>query len=70
MKYRRIIIENRTPISDVNALRYVSRVIEDGRISDGGKQYCYHTIFGDGIAVSTDRNKMSDRFVVTQDPRR
>ena len=60
----RIIIENRSNVSDSEALDYVGIVIQQGRISNDNKQYCYVTKFCDGITVSTDLNKASDRFVV------
>jgi len=60
----KIIIQNNTDRSDANALIYVGQVIKSGRISDNGKQYCYHTEFKDGIHVSAFLNKRSDRFVI------
>lgn len=64
MKQEKIIIENRTelPISDI--LVYVKAVMDKGRISNFGKQYCYLTVFGDGITVVSDLNKKSDKFIV------
>ncbi len=66
----RIIIENRSRWSDEKALSYVSSVINKGRISNYGKQYCYYCVFGDpdgGIetTVASFLNKKSDRFVVS-----
>lgn len=60
----KIIIENETnkPMNDI--LNYVALVIQKGRISDNGKQYCYHTQFNNGIQVSAFKNNKSDRFVV------
>ena len=67
----RIIIDNRASIDDALAVGMVKRVIEDGRISNGGKQYCYYTVFtgedGEKIGVATDLNKRSDRFVLVDD---
>jgi hypothetical protein len=69
----KIIIENRSKtLADEDALRLVMRVIDSGRISNNGKQYCYLTTFTYGVtkkkyAVSTDLNKKSDRFVVYDD---
>jgi len=69
----KMIINNRSSLPDQEALLYISSVIEQGRISDNNKQYCYVTVFhGDiygedmEIAVSSRKNKRSDRFVVTQ----
>jgi hypothetical protein len=67
----RIIIDNRSDIGDALAVEMVKNVIEDGRISNGGKQYCYHTIFtgscGRQFGVSSTVNKSSDRFVVVNE---
>lgn len=64
----KLIIDNRTELTDLEAVTLVSRVIEQGRISNDGKQYCY----GTGITIKdkeymiwTDLNKKSDRFVIT-----
>lgn len=62
---RRIIIENRSYASDEEAVACVLEVISAGRISNDGRQYCYLTTFkSPNVAVSTDLNKCSDRFVV------
>jgi hypothetical protein len=65
----KIIIDNRSSLSDGCAAIRVAAVIDDGRISDGGKGYCYVTTFrksalGAGVAVLARRNKSSDTFVV------
>lgn len=66
----KLIIDNRSnKINDAECLSYVSKVIDEGRISgsQGNEQYCYLSIFGSGsdkIGVSTDLNKNSDRFIV------
>ena len=64
----KLIIDNRTELTDFEAITLVGRVIKQGRISNDGKQYCY----GTGIAIEdkeymiwTDLNKKSDRFVIT-----
>jgi len=63
----KLIIENRTlGLSDFQCLIYVQKVIAQGRISNNNKQYCYLTVF-DKILVTTDFNKKSDRFVVSED---
>jgi hypothetical protein len=66
----KIIIDNRSSSSDETAIQFVHRVMENGRISNDGKQYCYATVFGatensPAAAVCTDLNKKSDRFVIT-----
>lgn len=63
----KLIIENRTDLSMYDVLSYIAKVISEGRISDDGKQYCYHTSFLGGIGISSFRNKKSDRLVVWTD---
>lgn len=66
----KLIIDNRSEtLTDQDACRLVMRVIDGGRISNDGKQYCYLTSFSFGLTsqrhtVSTDLNKNSDRFIV------
>ena len=68
----KLIIDNRASIHDVVAMNFVQRVIQQGRISKEGKQYCYTTSFTmggvDRIMVYTDLNKRSDRFIVCDYP--
>jgi len=64
----KLIIDNRTELTDYESLLLVSKVIEMGRVSNGGKQYCYGTaitIEGVEYMVVTNLNKNSDRFVIT-----
>jgi len=68
----KLIIDNRTDLSDFDALTLVINVVWDGRISNDGKQYCYLTsmpINEKQYVVSTDLNKRSDRFVIMEDRR-
>lgn len=63
----RIIVENRSDLDDIEALLAVQTVMNGGRISNDGKQYCYYsvmTIDDKRIGVATDLNKRSDRFIV------
>jgi len=67
-KMNKLIIDNRTELSDINVVTLVGKVINQGRISNDNKQYCY----GTGITIEdkeymiwTDLNKKSDRFVIT-----
>ena len=66
----KIIIENRSEVlNDVDAINLVTRVIEQGRVSDNGKQYCYATRFSHSILdldlmVVSRLNKESDKFYV------
>jgi len=64
----KLIIDNRTELSDINVVTLVGKVINQGRISNDNKQYCY----GTGITIEdkeymiwTYLNKKSDRFVIT-----
>jgi hypothetical protein len=64
----KLIIDNRTELTDLEAVTLVGKVINQGRISNDSKQYCY----GTGITIEdkeymiwTDLNKKSDRFVIT-----
>jgi len=63
----KIIIENRTDLSDLVALQHIYSVIDKGRISNFGKQYCYCSTFEVNkkeVVVWTYLNKKSDRFVI------
>ncbi len=64
----KIIIDNRIEdFPDVDALHLVSKVMEKGRISNNGKQYCLGTVYdyqGKRIVIHALLNKQSDRFVL------
>ena len=60
----RLIIQNDSSISDYEAVLKVSQVISKGRVSKSETQYCYATLFEDGVIVFAELNKKSDRFVV------
>ena len=64
----KFIIENRTDISDLEVMKIISLIVEQGRISNDNKQYCYGSVVksktGVQYAVWTDLNKKSDRFVI------
>jgi len=63
----KLIIDNRTDLSDFEVLELISKVIKMGRISNNGKQYCYGTAinsFGKLYGIWTDLNEKSDRFVI------
>lgn len=56
----KLIIHNRTNLSDLEALLYVKEVVKDGKCSETGKgkQYCFVTTFKDSkIQVIADRIK-------------
>ena len=64
----KLIIDNRTGLTDFEAITLIIRVINQGRISKDNKQYCYLTeitIEEEKYIVCTDLNKKSDRFVIT-----
>ena len=48
------------------ALVYASGVVQQGRISDDGKAYCYATVFGreGSIVAYAKRNKDSDTITI------
>jgi hypothetical protein len=60
----KIIIQNDSSRSDIQALQYVISVIRPGRISDDGKAYPFANTFLDGVVVYATRNYKSDKFVV------
>jgi len=65
----KIIIENRSSVSDLIAIKAVISVINGGRVSNDGKQYCYYTTSRHHsseyyIGIASYLNKKSDRFVV------
>lgn len=64
----KLIIDNRTELSDLEAMELVKAVVKEGRISNNGKQYCYGTtvqIDESLYGIWTDLNAKSDRFVIT-----
>ena len=64
----KLIIDNRTELTDLEAVTLISKVINQGRISNDGKQYCYGTVItieDKEYMIWTDLNKKSDRFVIT-----
>jgi len=66
----KIIIENRSDLDDNSVLKMVQRVVERGRISNDGKQYClYATLDIDGVryGISSLLQKHSDKFIITGD---
>jgi hypothetical protein len=60
----KIIIQNDSSRSDIQALQYVISVIRGGRVTDHGKTYPFASEFIDGVVVDATRNGKSDRFVV------
>ena len=67
---QKLIIDNRTQISDTDALALVLNVVKQGKISNNETEYCYGTSFEIGVKkfmVWTNKNKKSIRFVITKD---
>ena len=66
----RIIINNQSKIlEDQDAIRLVLKVMEGGRISKKGKQYCFLTVFSYGVSeeiyqVASDLTKTGDKFTI------
>lgn len=69
----KIIIDNRSSLSDSQVLDCVAQVIQKGRISNYGKQYCYLSTFSvsdaPDLVIATDLNEKSDRFIAYDDKR-
>ena len=65
----KIIIENQTELTMAEVIRYVTHVVEGGRISGNNDHYCWVTTWTSGIVVSAFKNKKSDRFVIWMDKR-
>ena len=66
---RKLIIDNRTDLPDVDAIFFVREVMRMGRVSNDDKQYCYATTFQNHAGrfdVVTDLNAKSDRFVIVK----
>ncbi len=64
----KLIIDNRTELTDLDTIELVKVVVEGGRISNNDKQYCYLTSMnykGKMYMVSANLNKKSERFVIT-----
>jgi len=65
----KLIIENRTDLGLLEILGYVGDVINIGKISktSKGEQYCFITTYKGGIVVYADKNKKSDRLIITKE---
>ena len=63
----KIIVKNQTELSMISVLELVKKVIEIGRISNNGKQYCYLTSFNienTEYHIVTDLRQKSDVFTI------
>jgi hypothetical protein len=65
----KLIIENRTEFTIEYVMDFVLRVIKEGKVSktSKGEQYCFLTSFSNGIVIYADKNKKSDRLIVSKD---
>lgn len=62
----KIILNIQDNIHPELAARRVAQVVEQGRVSNNRKNYCYVTTFMDGICVQAKKNKKSDTFTVVK----
>ncbi len=55
----KIIIKINDGVPNARAMRAALAVVEDGRISTTsyGPQYCFHTVFKDGVTVGVRKSK-------------
>lgn len=61
----KLIIDNQSDLTMEEALEYVLTVVQQGKISNNGKQYCYVTTFKKSeIVVVSYLNKKSERLLV------
>ena len=60
----KIIVRNDSKLPMSEVLTYVKQVVEMGRISNSGENYCYATVFKSGLVVEVRRNQESDTFTV------
>lgn len=69
MEHKKLILENRTYLPMEIFLYLAGKVVNEGRISKNGKQYCLASIFtlkdGD-YAIYSDLNKKSDRLTLVK----
>ena len=67
----KIIVNNKSSVSDDDILLYVSVIVGQGRISNNGKQYCYlvaKKIAGVEVHIVSDLNAKSDKFTAYDAP--
>lgn len=67
----RLIINNKSDLDTSNALPIIQKIIDGGRISNKGKQYCYATTFtfeGKGYGIYSDIISTGDKFTIMNYP--
>jgi hypothetical protein len=64
----KIILENRSDLSMLDFIKLAEKVIEGGRISNEGKQYCYLTAFtvedSYDYHIVSELNEKSDKLIL------
>lgn len=73
---KKLILENRSDLSMLDFLKLAQKVIESGRISNNGKQYCYLTAFTiqgekeseEEYHIISDLNEKSDKLILYKVP--
>ena len=66
----KLIIRNESDLLDIVCLNYIRKVMEMGRISANGKQYCYASTFTHNskkYVIYSNLNKKSDQFIIRND---
>ena len=65
----KLIIENQTSLHILDALDMIKDVINQGRISNNNKQYCYGTLISGedkNYMIYSQLNKKSDKLIVIE----
>lgn len=65
----RLIINNRTTLSDLESLQLIIKVVKLGRISNNEKQYCYGTSIGKYMIV-TEHVEGRDSFFIYEEKKK
>ena len=60
----RLIIVNRSDLPMTEAMDWIARIMDRGRISNEGKQYCYAVRLPSGHVICSDLTKTGDKFTV------
>lgn len=65
----KLIIDNKTDLSEKESLELVYEVVKMGKISKNNTMFCYgSTIFKNGIeyGIWSNKNRRSDKFTITR----
>lgn len=66
----RIIINNNSDLTDIEAMRMAINVMKMGRVSNEEKQYCYLSVSATGeYHIVSDLRKKSDSFTIYKVPK-